>query len=130
VVLFAGGTAVTQVFSPSRGQPLLPPLYSISTVSLPGGVGAEVYLQSSNAGVNQFHLIFTPPSGRDTTGASDPRAVASPVRGASIPLRLVPYRGADHYVAYTVLTPGTWHFDVSVHLDGRARSFVVTRSLS
>ena len=130
VVLFAGGTAVTQVFSPSRGQPLLPPLYSISTVSLSHGVGAEVYLQSSNAGVNQFHLIFTPPAGRATTGARDPRAVASPVRGASIPLRLVPYRGVDHYVAYTVLAPGTWRFDVSVHLDGRARSFVVTRSLS
>ncbi len=67
VVLFAGATVGAQAVSPSRGQPLLPSLPSISDVALPHGIGAEVYLQSSSAGVNQFHMIFTPPS--TSTGA-------------------------------------------------------------
>ena len=67
VVLFAGATVGAQAVSPSRGQPLLPSLPSISDVALPHGIGAEVYLQSSSAGVNQFHLIFTPSS--TSTGA-------------------------------------------------------------
>jgi heavy metal translocating P-type ATPase len=129
VVLFAGGTFATQAFSPTRGQPLLPVLYSISDVSLPHGVGAEVYLQTSKPGVNQFHLIFTPPAGRSTTGVGSPRAVASRVGGSSVDLRLVPLR-TDHYIAYTVLGAGTWNFTVSIVLDGRSRSFVVQRVLS
>ena len=38
VVLFAGGTVASQIYSPSRGQSLLPTLPGITTVSLPGGV--------------------------------------------------------------------------------------------
>jgi heavy metal translocating P-type ATPase len=129
VVLFAGGTVATQVFSPSRGQPLLPPLYSITTVSLQGGSDAEVYLQSSQAGVNQFHLIFTPPSGRSSTGVRAPRVVASLVGGPSMSLRVVPLR-TDHYIAYTVLGAGSWRFTVSYSMDARSRSFMVERTLS
>ena len=45
------------------------------------------YLQSSNAGVNQFHVIFTPSGG---SGATDtPRVVASRRGGPTMPLRLV-----------------------------------------
>jgi soluble P-type ATPase len=126
VVLFGGGTVVTQVFSPSRGQPLLPPLYSISTVALPHGDAAEVYLQSSRAGVNQFHLIFTGPPG---VMVGTPHAVASRTTGGSMPLRLAPLSPA-HYVAYAVFGPGTWHFAVSVAVAGRSRTFTVERVLS
>ena len=129
VVLFAGGTVATQAFSPSRGQPLLPVLGSISTVTLPDGVGAEVYLQSSQAGVNQFHLIFTQPRGSSSTAVGRPRAVASRVGGTSIPLRLV-LVNRDHFLAYTVLRPGTWRFRVVVTVGARSRSFTVERVLS
>ena len=44
VVLFAGATVAAQAVSPSRGQPLLPSLPSISEVALPHGMSAEVYL--------------------------------------------------------------------------------------
>ena len=72
VVIFAGATVAAQTVSPSRGQPLLPSLPSISEVSLPHGVAAEVYLQSSRAGVNQFHVIFT------SSGAASPAARSVP----------------------------------------------------
>jgi hypothetical protein len=126
VVLFGGGTAVSQVFSPSRGQPLLPRLYSISTVNLPHGDGAEVYLQSSQAGVNQFHLIFT---GSPGVRVGAPHAVAAKAGGSPTPLRLAAL-SPDHYIAYTVLGRGTWHFNVSVSVAGRLRSFSVARTLS
>jgi heavy metal translocating P-type ATPase len=126
VVLFGGGTAVSQVFSPSRGQPLLPRLYSISTVNLPHGDGAEVYLQSSQAGVNQFHLIFT---GSPGVRVGTPHAVAAKAGGSPTPLRLAAL-SPDHYIAYTVLGRGTWHFNVSVSVAGRLRSFSVARTLS
>jgi heavy metal translocating P-type ATPase len=129
VVLFAGGTAVTQVFSPSRGQPLIPVLYSISTVPLPQGSAAEVYLATSKAGVNQFHLIFTEPGGSTHTSIGAPHAVASLAGGGSMPLRLVRF-APQHYISYAVFGTGTWRFHVSVDLDGRARSFVVSRVLS
>ncbi len=129
VALFAGGTAVAQVFSPSRGQPLLPVLYSISTVALPEGSAAEVYLQSSNAGVNQFHLIFTEPAGSTARTIGSPHAVASRVGGTTMALRLVRF-APEHYIAYAVFGPGTWRFFVSVSVDGRSRSFTVDRTLS
>jgi hypothetical protein len=128
VVLFAGGTVVSQIYSPSRGQSLLPSLYAISNVALPGGVGAEVYLQSPHPGVNQFHLIFTVPGGRNEV-VGTPRAVAVREGGGTDQLRIVRY-GPDHYVAYTVLGPGKWHFDVRVEVAGRLGTFTVTRSLS
>jgi heavy metal translocating P-type ATPase len=126
VVLFGGGTLVAQAFSPSRGQPLLPRLYSISTVSLPHGDAAEVYLASSKAGVNQFHLIFVgPPSVKVGT----PHAEAGRAGAASTPLRLA-VLSPSHYTAYGVFGPGMWDFRVSVPIDGRSRTFTVTRVLS
>jgi cation-transporting ATPase V len=125
VVLFGGGTFISQIFSPSRGQPLLPRLYSISTVPLSHGDSAEVYLQSSRAGVNQFHLIFTGPDANVGT----PHAVASRTGGSRTRLRLAAL-STEHYIAYPVLGPGTWHFEVSVSIGGRPRSFSVARSLS
>jgi len=128
VVLFAGGTVVSQIYSPSRGVALLQPLFAISDVALAGGVGAEVYLQSPHPGVNQFHLIFTVPNGRNEL-VGTPRAVALREGGGTNPLRIVRY-SPNHYVAYTVLGPGKWHFDVRVDVAGRLRTFTVTRSLS
>jgi len=129
VVLFGGATVASQVFSPSRGQSLLPRLYSISTVALGHGSDAEVYLQSSNAGVNQFHLIFTEPSGAGGPVFGAPRARASRADGASTALRLVRL-SPDHYIAYAVFGPGTWGFTVSVPVTGRSRTFTVDRVLS
>ena len=115
--------------APSRGQPLIPVLYSISTVPLPQGSAAEVYLATSKAGVNQFHLIFTEGAGATTGTIGAPRVVASRVGGTTMALRLVHY-GPEHYISYAVFGTGTWRFHVSVDLDGRARSFVVSRVLS
>jgi hypothetical protein len=126
VVLFAGGTVASQIYSPSRGQSLLPVLPAITEVSLPRGVGAQVYLQSSQAGVNQFHVIFTVPTG---AGSPDlPRVLAE--RGTAVePLRIVRY-SSNHYIAYAVFAPGQWIFRIGVHLGGRLRSFDVERDLS
>ncbi len=63
VLLFGGATVAFQAVSPSRGQSLLPSLPSITTVALPHGVSAEVYLRSSQAGANEVHLFFTEPAG-------------------------------------------------------------------
>ncbi len=60
MVVFAAVIVAAQVVSPSRGQPLIPSLPSITGVSLPHGLSAEAYLGSSRAGVDQFHLFFTP----------------------------------------------------------------------
>ena len=129
LVLFAGATVAAQAVSPSRGQPLLPSLPSISEYALPQGVTAEVYLQSSQAGVNQFHLIFTQ-SGRPSGAAiRDPGVVASRDGAGARPLRLVVF-GPQHYVAYTVFNAGTWRFEVTVSIAGRPRSFSFERTLS
>ncbi len=129
VMLFAGATVVAQAVSPSRGQPLLPSLPSISEVSLPHGLAAEVYLQSSQAGVNQFHLIFT--RSDRTSGATEtsPRVVASRLGGSTMPLRLVRL-SPGHYIAFTVFDTGTWRFTVVGVIDGRSRSFSIERVLS
>ncbi len=128
VVLFAGATVGAQAVSPSRGQPLLPSLPSISEISLPHGLGAEVYLQSSRAGVNQFHLIFTPsPPSTGTLGT--PRVVASGPDGSSMALRIVRL-GPGHYSAYGVFAAGAWRFTATESIEGRVRSFSIDRVLS
>jgi hypothetical protein len=124
VVLFAGATVAAQAVSPARGQPLLPSLPSISEVALPHGTTAEVYLESSLAGVNQFHVIFTP-SGT----AGPPRVVASRRGGATMALRLERL-GPGHYISYGVFDPGTWRFTGVTTIDGRPRSFSIERVLS
>jgi hypothetical protein len=128
VVLFAGATVAFQTVSPSRGQSLLPSLPSITTVSLPHGLSAEVYLQSSHAGVNQFHLIFTPATGPSGVSAT-PRVVATRGTGAVLPLRVVKL-SPGHYTAYAVFGSGTWRFTTVEVVDGRLLSFSVERVLS
>jgi heavy metal translocating P-type ATPase len=128
VVLFAGATVAAQAVSPARGQPLLPSLPGISEIALPHAVSAEVYLQSSNAGVNQFHLIFTS-SGGASGAQTTPRVVASRRGGATMPLRMVKL-GPGHYSAYAVFPAGTWHFRVAEVIDRRVRSFSIERVLS
>ena len=125
VVLFAGATVVGQAVSPSRGQPLLPSLPSISTVSLPHGLSAEVYLQSSQAGVNQFHVIFTPSTGASAT----PRVLATRRGAAPMVLRMVKL-DPGHYSAYAVFSPGTWRFVTVEVIHGRPQSFSFERVLS
>ncbi len=128
VVLFAGATVAAQAVSPSRGQPLLPSLPSISEVSLSHGLSAETYLQSSRAGVNQFHLIFTGAGATSSTTGRSLHVVAR--RGTTtMPLRLVKV-SAGHYIAYAVFDAGTWRFTGVVTVDGRAQSFSVERVLS
>jgi heavy metal translocating P-type ATPase len=128
VVLFAGATVAGQAVSPSRGQPLLPSLPSISEVSLTHGVGAEVYLQSSRAGVNQFHLIFTS-SGTTAAPRRAPHVVATRRGSAPMVLRIVKL-SAGHYTAYGVFAAGTWRFRAAEVIDGRTQSFSIERVLS
>ncbi len=122
VVLFAGAVLVFEAFSPARGEALIPTLPSITSVSLPGGVGAEFYLDPGQPGVNQAHLIFT--GGRSvsataTVSASSERARATTLRS----VRLSP----GHFVSYTVLGAGTWRFDVVASIGGRTSRFEITR---
>jgi hypothetical protein len=37
---------------------------------------------------------------------------------------------SDHYIAFPVLAPGTWHFTVGCVIDGRVRSFSLERVLT
>jgi hypothetical protein len=129
VVVFTSVTVAAEAFSPSRGQSLLPTLPSISSVGLPGGVEAEMYLGTSQAGVNQFHVLFSGngPGGSPSLGL--PRAFATEQGARPLPLRLVKV-AENHYLAYTVLGAGTWHFQVVVTVDGRPASVRFTRVLS
>ncbi|HXW32064.1 MAG TPA: hypothetical protein VEJ21_03155, partial [Acidimicrobiales bacterium] len=123
---FGGGTAIAQVFSPARGQPLLPTLPGITTVALPRGASAEVYLNHSTAGVNAFHVIFSAPAG---VRFGVPRVVASSTKAGSMTLR-IERLAFLHYSAVVELTAGTWHFSVRVPESGRDRTFSVERVLS
>jgi heavy metal translocating P-type ATPase len=126
IVLFGGATAVGQVVSPARGQPLLPTLPSIVDVGLPGGATAEVYLNSGNAGVNGFHLVVERGGNAvDTTGV---KVTATQSGLAPNPIRMA-LLSTGHYLGYTVLSTGTWHFAVRVMIDGRWDSFSVPRQL-
>jgi heavy metal translocating P-type ATPase len=129
VVVFASFTVAAEAVSPSRGQPLLPRLYDITTINLPGGNAAEVYLASSNAGVNQFHLIFTGPGTGNGTPVSAPRVVATRAGGGSSSLRMIRL-SPSHYTAYALFARGEWRFSVHALVDGHARTFSVTRALS
>lgn len=129
ILLFAGVTTVAEAVSPSRGQPLLPTLPSITDVSMAHGVTAQVYLQSSQAGVNQFHVIFVATSGGPLPSVGVPSATASRTSESVMPLRLARL-SPRHYIAYSVFGPGTWEFTVSVRVDGQRHAFRVTRLLS
>ncbi len=129
VVAFASFTVTAEAVSPSRGQPLLPQLYSVTTVNLPDGLAAEVYLASSNAGVNQFHLLYTGPGTASGSGVSTPHVVATRAGGEPVTLRMIRL-SPSHYTAYAVFDPGNWRFAVRGRVGGRLRTFSVTRGLS
>jgi hypothetical protein len=126
VVLFAGATVVGQAISPARGQSLLPILPSIVDVQLPGGSVAEVYLDSSNAGVNAFHLFLY--RGGSSVAATGVVVTGHHAGAAPDAIRLVQL-STGHYIGYTVLTPGTWNFAITATVGGRHASFTVSRSL-
>jgi magnesium-transporting ATPase (P-type) len=126
VLLFAGATVAGQAISPARGQSLLPTLFDISDVSLPGGSVAEAYLDPGSAGVNAFHLIFEDNGQAATVGSA--RLTASHDGGAPAPMRLVEL-STGHYASYGVLASGSWRFSVTADVDGRQVSFSVGRTL-
>jgi len=128
VALFAGTILAAQAVSPSRGQPLIPSVPSITEVSLPHGLTAEVYLESSQPGANQLHVLFSQP-GHSRPPVVAPRVPATRVGGTSMTVPL--YRlSPGHYIGFPVLGKGTWRFTVSAIDDGRSRSFSIERVLS
>jgi copper-transporting P-type ATPase V len=130
IVLFGAGTVLTQIYSPSRGQPLLPVLYDITTVSLPDHASAEVYLNTEHAGVVQFHIVFTTSSGGAASGFGTPKVTAVPERGPAMDLRVVRL-SPGHFLDYAVvLSAGRWVFRVQVAQGAHARRFSVERTIS
>ena len=126
VFLFAGATVAGQAVSPARGQSLLPTLYDISDVTLPGGSVAEVYLDPGSAGVNAFHLIFARNGATEPTSAA--RLTASRDGATAVAMRLVEL-STGHYASYGVLASGDWRFFVTAGVGGRQVSFSVERTL-
>ncbi len=126
IVLFAVLTVVSQVLSPARGQSLLPSLPTITTVGLPHGGSAELYLDPGNVGVNQFHVILSGPG----TGARSamPLVTAGPEGATPRVLRQLRV-SPGHYTDFVVLTPGRWTFEVHTTLDGRPVTVTYTRTL-
>jgi heavy metal translocating P-type ATPase len=128
VVLFGGATAVAQVVSPARGEPLLPTLPGVTTVQLGHGVAAQVYLESSRSGANAFHvLVFVHGAQVDVASVTATAQREGAARGRV--LRVFRY-SVGHYLAYEPFSAGTWHFLVHVIADGRQLSFTVTQSIS
>jgi len=116
VVLFAGLTLVSQVVSPARGQSLLPELPSLVVTQFPGGGSVESYFNSSAAGANQWHLVFT--------GTPEQLATVNPVVSAAHDgerlrvLRQLRF-GPSHYSEIVDLTPGPWRFVISTPFGNR-----------
>jgi heavy metal translocating P-type ATPase len=126
VVLFAGATVIGQVVSPARGQSLLPALpVPISTVALPGGASAEVYLYPGHPGVNQLHVILDGLSTRQEASSSV-RITAARHGGAPELLRQLRL-SPGHFVAYPTLGAGRWRFSMTARIDGRPVPFGITR---
>ena len=127
IVLFAGLTVVSEVVSPARGQSLLPELPSITTIALPHGGSAEMYLDPGATGINQFHLIF---SGSEADLATvTPLVVASIAGGAPQNLRQLRV-GAGHFTDFVLLQPGRSTFHVTATFGGTPVSFDFSRTLS
>ncbi len=126
VLLFASLTVVSEVISPARGQSLLPQLPSITTVALPHGGSAEMYLDPGTTGINQFHIIFSG-SEADLT-AVKPLVVARVVGGAPQNLRQLRV-SAGHYTDFVLLRPGRSTFHVVATFGGTPVSFDFSRSL-
>jgi heavy metal translocating P-type ATPase len=123
VVLFAALTMAGQAVSPARGQPLLPRLVTISTVSLPWGGSAQVYLSPGAPGLDEFHVFIYSP------GTVAVQVTAAPAGGPPRLLRQLRVT-QDHYVDYVLLTDGRWIFHVSARLGNKVESFDVERAIS
>ena len=119
VLLFAATVLVAQMVSPARGEALLPSLPTIVSVRLPHGAGAEVYLQTLQAGPNQLHLFVR----GQASAVSHPRAVAVGAAG-SRPVRLLRV-DATHYVGFTDLAPGRIRFRFTVEVGHASVSFAI-----
>ena len=127
VVLFAVLTVAGQAVSPARGQPLLPELPAISTVSLALGGSAEVYLNPGAPGLNELHVFIYPPRARTTIGSVEVTAAL----GDRPPQLLRHLRiASNHYVSYVLLTSGKWIFHVSARVGGQIESFDLKRTIS
>ncbi len=127
IALFAALTGISQALSPARGQPLLPLLPSVTTISLADGGSAQAYLSPGGAGVNQFHVIFTGP-GRDFRPMK-PLVTVGVTGGAATP-RPVLQLGPGHFSAVVVLAAGTWRFHVTATFAHQPVSFTVTRAVA
>jgi heavy metal translocating P-type ATPase len=126
IVLFAVLTVVSQVISPARGESLLPSLPSITTVGLPHGGSAEMYLDPGNVGANQFHVIITGPAADVATVLPTVRASAAGAAPQFLrQLRVSP----GHFSEIVYLTPGTWTFHVVTPYGRTHVSFTFTRTL-
>ncbi len=128
VVLFSTGTIIGQVVSPARGQCLIGCLPTITTVNLPGGAQAEVYLGESTPGFDPFHLVVT-----EDGNAAAPAAVATVAIGPGGVDERVPLTpvggGPGHYIGYVHLTAGSWSFAVDVKVMGHDDRFSVQRQI-
>jgi haloacid dehalogenase-like hydrolase len=128
VVLFAGGTTIGQVVSPARGQCLLGCLVTVSTVNLPGGAQAEVYLGDSSPGFDPFHLVVTE-DGNPVAPASVATVAIGP-GGVAERVPLTPVGGGPgHYIGYVRLSAGSWRFAVDVKVAGHDDQFSVQRQI-
>jgi cation-transporting ATPase V len=131
VVLFGGATVIGEVVSPARGQSLLPSAPAgIVDVSLPGGNIAEIYWSPGTPGVNSFHVFFlsTGLTG-NSVGASNVVVTASHDGGAPAPVRMSRF-AVGHYIAYQVMTPGTWSYRGSATVAGKSVGFAVTKKIA
>jgi heavy metal translocating P-type ATPase len=126
IVLFAGFTLASQAISPARGQSLLPSLPSITTVGLPQGGSAELYLDPGGVGLNQFHVIVTGPAADVAT--VKPLVTAHTAGGTPQVLRQLRV-SPGHYTDFVVLTRGTWTFHVVTRYGNARVSFDFTRTL-
>jgi heavy metal translocating P-type ATPase len=126
VLLFAALTVISQVVSPARGQSLLPSLPSITTVAVPHGGSAEVYLDPGGTGVNQLHLIFSGPPA--DLAAVRPRVTAAVNGGTPQFLRQLRL-STGHFTDFAVLTAGRWEFQVTGTFGGTPMSFTVARTV-
>lgn len=128
VMLFAALTVVSELVSPARGQTLLPELPHITTVALPAGGSAQVYLDPDAPGLNELHLFFYPAHAPTTITAVqvDARRQGATATEALRHLRIA----SDHYVNYVLLARGGWAFVVHARIDGRAVSFLVSRTIT
>jgi heavy metal translocating P-type ATPase len=128
IALFAGATVVGQIVSPARGQSLLGEIVAVTRVPLPGGDVAEVYLGSTGAGANTFHVIFDEASGQPVGRLTSVTALQT--GRPPVHLHFLRYtQGPEHFIAYTVLTAGRWDFAVGAVVGGKPVSFSVVRQI-